>query len=42
MMTEKRLTPDFKKLTKSMISGQRTAHKITFTPNSANPGKKYI
>ena len=39
MLTENRLTPNFRKQSKYVITGDRTQHLVTFNPSSANPGK---
>lgn len=40
MLSEKRLPADYKKYSKSQISGNRTRNLVTFNPNSAQPRKQ--
>lgn len=37
---EQHLGPEYRKLNRVKIMGERTRHTVTFSPNSANPGEQ--
>ena len=38
--TEQRLAPEFRKLNKAKLVGERTRHTVTFNPNTAKPSEQ--